>query len=552
MNFKKNMTDRDQLLMNNPLPELSADDETSLNQILKDGMLTRRQAMKWLMAMGVSAFASNILVSQTGEVYAATPKRGARLRVAMHSQSAKDTLDPAKFSFSSDFVRAHSFYNGLTRLNNNAQALPELAESFEPNSDATEWIFKLRKGVTFHDGKTLDADDVVYSIRRHKDPSTGSAANSLANLIENIKSDGKDTVVVKLGGSNADLPILLSTPHFIIIKKGTTDFSTAIGTGPFKVKEFKPGVRTVGVRNENYFKEGRPYMEEHEFFGISDDAARLNALFSGDVHMMTSVNMNSFKDIEARKNVEIFSTPAPRFSQLIMMVDRSPTNNIDLRMAIKNLFNREKVLKSITKNYGQIGNDHVIPPSSPLYNNNLPQLGLDRDKAKYHLKKAGMENARLELHVSPAANLSVELGLLLQQDAAKIGLTIDLKREPGDGYWSNIWRKRSFHAGEWNARPTFDLLLTLGWKSDAKWNETQFKSERMDKLIDEGRATVEFNKRKEIYGEIQKILYEQGGNVIPAFTNYVDAISSSVKGLEPVFVGNLGGFNYADSVWLDI
>ena len=73
----------------------------------------------------------------------------------------------------------------------------------------------------------------------------------------------------------------------------------------------------------------------------------------------------------------------------------------------------------------------------------------------------------------------------------------------------------------------------------------------MDKLIDEGRATVEFNKRKEIYGEIQKILYEQGGNVIPAFTNYVDAISSSVKGLKPVFVGNLGGFNYADSVWLD-
>ena len=147
--------------------------------------------------------------------------------------------------------------------------------------------------------------------------------------------------------------------------------------------------------------------------------------------------------------------------------------------------------------------------------------------------------------------LSPEMGMLLQHDAAKIGLTIDLKREPADGYWGNIWRKRSFHAGVWNPRPTYDLLLTVAWKSDAKWNETQFKSARLDNLIDEGRATVDFAKRKEIYGEIQRIIYQEGGSAIPLFLNYLDAISSKVKGLVPVPVGNLGGFNFADSVWLD-
>lgn len=532
-------------------PALDARDQRALETMCRTGTMNRRQALKWLTAMGLTAAASNLLVAGAGRALAATPKRNARLRVAMHSASAKDTLDPAKFSYSSDMVRGHSFYNGLTSLDGKAQPVPELAESFESNADATRWVFKLRKGVTFHDGKSLDAGDVVYSIMRHKDPKTGSVAKSLADIIREVKADGKDTVIFTLDSSNADLPVLLGTFNFVILQKGTVDFSTAVGTGPFKVKEFKPGVRTVGVRNPDYFKAGRPYFDEHEFFGISNDSARLNALFSGDVHMISSVNVNSIRDIEARENVVVFSTPAPRFSQLIMMVDRAPTDSLDLRLCIKNLFDRKKVLKSIMKNYGQLGNDHVVAPNSPLYNADLPQRGLDRDKAKFHLKKANLPGNRLELHVSPAANMSVELGLLLQREAARIGLNIDLKREPADGYWSSIWRKRSFHGGEWNARPTYDLLLTLGWKSEAKWNETKFKSARMDALIDQGRATVDFAKRKEIYGEIQKILHEKGGNVIPAFTNYIDGVSDKIRGLTPVPVGNLGGFNYADSVWLD-
>jgi peptide/nickel transport system substrate-binding protein len=531
--------------------KLTTKERNIVEGILSKGGINRRQAMKFLIAMGISAITASGLVTHLSEAVAATPKRGGRIRTAGHSSSAKDTLDPAKFTLSTDYIHGYTFYNGLTRLDSKAQAQPELSVSFEPNADATIWGFKLRKGVTFHNGKTFDSNDVVYSIMRHKDPKVGSGAKSLADMISEVKADGKDTVIFKLNAPNADFPVHMGIFNFMILQNGTKDFSTANGTGPFKVKEFKPGVRSVGVRNENYFKEGRPYADELEFFGIPDASARLNALFAGDVQMITKISTNSIKDVENRNGVEVFSTPAPRFSQLVMMVDRSPTNNLELRLAIKNLMNREKLLKTIAKGYGQIGNDHVVTPDNLLYNKNLPQRELDRDKAKYHLKKAGMENAKLELHVSPAANLSEELGMLLQSEAAKIDLTIDLKREPAGGYWSNIWRKRSFHAAEWNARPTLDLLLTLGWKSDAKWNETQFKSARLDTLIDEGRSTVDINKRKEIYGEIQSILYYEGGNVIPCFVNYLDAISSNIKGLVPVPVGALGGYNYADSAWLD-
>ena len=135
----------------------------------------------------------------------------------------------------------------------------------------------------------------------------------------------------------------------MIVKNGTTDFSTAIGTGPYKVKEWKPGVTSIGVRNENYFISGRPYMDEQEFFGIADDNARLNALYSGDVHGILSVAMAAVSEVENRKDVRVVTTPAPRFTSLVMMCDRPPFNNLDLRLAIKNLFDREKILKTIMK-----------------------------------------------------------------------------------------------------------------------------------------------------------------------------------------------------------
>ena len=140
------------------------------------------------------------------------------------------------------------------------------------------WTFKLRKGVTFHDGKELTAADVVYSLNRHKDKAVGSRANALATQMEEIKATGTHEVKIKLAAPNADLPVILGTWHFFIIKDGTTDFKTAIGTGPYKVKEFTPGIRTVGVRNENYWKPGKPYLDEIELIGIPDEAARVNAL----------------------------------------------------------------------------------------------------------------------------------------------------------------------------------------------------------------------------------------------------------------------------------
>ena len=234
-----------------------------------------------------------------------------------------------------------------------------------------------------------------------------------------------------------------------------------------------------------------------------------------------------------------------------MMVDRKPTDSLDMRLAIKSLLDRERYLKTVLKGYGQLGNDHVVPPNDPLYNKALPQRTVDLDKAKFHLAKAGLTNGKLELIVSDAAVGTVEMGQILQQTAARAGLTIDLKREPADGFWSNIWLKRAFYGGQWNARPTIDILLSLGWTSAAAWNEAQFKDASFDKLIVQGRSELDPAKRKQIYGEIQKILYDQGGNGVFAFQDFLDGLSAKVKGITPVPIGYLGGYAFPDTAWLE-
>lgn len=511
--------------------------------------ISRRDFNRSLLA-GTAALATGAGLPMSSALAQAAPKKGGRLRIAAHTQSAKETLDPSKYVASTEYARGHMFYNGLVRLDEKAQAQPELAESFEASSDAKKWVFKLRKGITFHDGSSLTTNDVIYSIMRHKDEKVASAARTLAADIESVKADGPDTIVVQLSQPNADMGIILGGFHFMILKEGTTEFTTAIGTGPYKCKEFKPGIRVVGVRNENYFKNGRPYIDEIEHFGIGDPVARTNALLSGDVQMISDLRPNAMEDVK-KAGMVVFSTQCPRFIDFAMMCDRPPTSNLDLRLAVKNLLDRERILNTILKGQGVIANDHLVMPTSDLYNTSLPQRKLDIDKAKFHLKKAGMENGRLEVHVTEAAPNSIEMGLQLQQDAAKAGLTIDLKREPADGFWANIWMKRAMVSVSWNPRPTYNIMHTLMCRSDAKWNDTAFKNERLDMLIDESRRTLDKAKAKELSWETQKIIHEEGGRALACFQNYIDGLSPKVKGLVPIPTGNLMGFNFADSVWLD-
>jgi peptide/nickel transport system substrate-binding protein len=511
---------------------------------------TRRDILGMLIAGGMQVTLAGSLAGTALSAHAQTPKRGGKLRVAGATAAVSDTLDPAKQSNHTDYIRGFMFYNGLTYLDGSLTPQPSLAEEFT-TQDAKTWVFKIRRGVTFHDGKPLTPADVVFSIMRHKNPATGSKAKVLADQIEEVTASGPNEVTMRLATPNADLPVVLGTYHFHIVKDGTTDFNAGIGTGPYKVKEFKPGVRSIAVRNEGYWKPNRPFVDEIEYVGIGDETARINALLSGELDLIGSVNPRSVQRIKDTGKYDIFETRAGTYTDLVMRRDSSPGNNPDFVLAMKLLFNREQMVRAISLGHAVMANDQPIDPTNRFFYKGLPQRPFDPEKAKFHLKRANIGSTPIPVVVSPAATNSVEMALVIQQAAQQIGLNLDVKRMPADGYWSQHWMKHAVGFGSINPRPSADVLLTSFFKSDAPWNEAAWKNEKFDQLLVAARGETDVAKRAKMYADMQVMIHEDGGIGIPMFFSNIDGHTKRLKGLTPVPLGGMMGYGFAEHVWLD-
>ena len=479
---------------------------------------------------------------------AGQPRRGGRIRAASLSSSTADTLDPAKGALSTDYVRHYMFYSGLTQLDSQLNAQPDLAERIE-SADQITWHIRLRKGVTFHDGASLSAQDVVWSLLRHKNPATASKMAQIAEQFAQIRATGKQDLVIRLTGPNADLPAILAQSHFLILRAGTNDFRTANGTGPYVCAQFRPGVRTLARRNPNFWKPGKPYLDEIELIGIPDETSRVNALLSGDVHVVLAVNPRSTKRIMASAAHALMETQSGLHTNLIMRQDRLPTGNPHFVATMKYLFDRPLIKRALYRGYATIGNDHPIPPFHPYYRADLPQRALDLDKARWHLQRSGLDGVRLPIYASPAADGSVDMASILQEYGSRIGLKLAVNRVPADGYWSTHWMKHPLGFGNTNPRPTADLLFSLFYKSDAAWNESGWKNPRFDRLLLEARGEADQAKRKQLYGEMQALVRDHCGVGIPVFINLIDGYDRRLKGMFPVAMGGMMGYRFAEHVW---
>lgn len=514
--------------------------------------LTRRHFGGLMLGAGLTLTG----LSQSHNAWADTtkadePKKGGSVRIALNSQGANDTFDGARALNPGDFIRCASIFSYLTRMDTEGNALPELAHSFESGADGKSWVFHITKGVVFSDGSPLTMQDIVFSLMRHKEDRVVSSVKQLVTNIQEVRADGPQTIVVQLVEADADMPVTLSTSPFTIVKDGTYDFATPLGTGPFVVKEFTPGVRTICVRNDKYWKSGQPYLDEFEMFAIVDQVARANALLSGDVDMAVDIRGQSITKLQRSENAEPFITKAPRYTAIQGAVDMAPANNPNMCLAFSYLIDRERVLQTALAGNGVIANDYPIMSNSPYANSDLPQRTVDPDKAKFYVQKSGVGNSRVPLHVSDASAFSVEIGQFLQREAAGIGLNIDLKREPADSYWSAIVGKRPFFATTFNPRPTYNILLNLTWKTGAPWNFSHYSNPELDKLIDLARSTLDEAQRIQIYHDIDTIIHNSGALVLPTFINFVDGISKRVKGLKPVPIAPMGGCFFTDQIWLE-
>ena len=516
------------------------------------GWLTRREFMQGLLAAGFTVGAAGALVATAPDARAAMPRKGGRVTFAWDQHGPADTLDPILFTSTIDYTRGRAGFNNLLQFNDDTSVRPELAEEWSVNDDATEFTFRIRKGVTFHDGKPLTADDVVYSMSRHLGADSVSKANKLVSMVTEWKKVDSHTVKAVLATPNADLPQILATFHFKIVQDGGAEkdgyFNLPAGTGPFRITEFRPGVRSLHVRNADYWRDG-PHVDELEIFAITDSVARVNALISGDIDIMGNLDPKAIRQIEATDGVETFSVESGATTHIVAMVDRPPTDNRDFVLALKHLQPREKLVRTLLKGQGAVGNDHVIGSAYADHCKALPVRPYDPDRAKFHLDRSGITSAVVQTaDVSPGAT---DLCLVLQAEAAKIGLDLQVRKVAADGYWGTTWMNTPLHITGWNMRPTANVMMSLMYHSAANWNETMWKDERFDKLLLDVRAVTDPGLREEMYCEMQTMIHNDAGTVLSMHRNYVDAIKGKVKGLPRVPLAAVGGCEWPEFVWLD-
>ncbi|WP_135501845.1 ABC transporter substrate-binding protein [Roseovarius aestuariivivens] len=514
--------------------------------IIKGGFLDRRGFLKTTAAGAIAA-----TLPMGGAM--AAPTRGGHLRVAKGHGQTTDTLDPGQWS--NGFMSALGFavHGRLTEVAADGSLIPELAESWEASDDAAVWRFKIRQGVTFHDGKALTVDDVVASINHHRGEDSTSAAGPIVAPIQEITTEGTDTVIFTLDAGNADFPFILSDFHLVICPANDDgiDWQSGNGCGSYVMTSFKPGVTAEFERHENHWRDDVAWVDSCEMLSVVDQNARTTALVSGDVDAIDRVDLKAASLLGRRPGVEVESISGTQHYTFAMSTNQDPFTDNNIRQALKYALNREELVEKILFGYGSVGNDHPIGRGQRFYNSELEQKTYDPDKAKFYLKEAGLDTLTVSLSASDAAfGGAVDAATLFQNSAKEAGIDLQVVREPKDGYWSDVWMKKPFTAVYWSGRPVADQMFSTAYQCGAAWNDSFWCNDRFEELLVKARAELNEDKRRDMYWEMQDLVANQGGVCIPMFANYVHAKADKVQHGDMASNWEMDGERWMERWWL--
>jgi peptide/nickel transport system substrate-binding protein len=509
--------------------------------------ITRRDALRGALAGGVLVTAGGVLAAcgsedvdvptrNSGATSLKDVRRGGTLRVGVAGGGADDSIDAHVLATVPDISRAFQLYEPLAGRDTNSDFELVLAESIEPDKKAQAWTVRLRPGITFHNGKPVTADDVLFSLRRiidPKDPKTGAASIGYIDIDSSRKLDTR-TVRVQLKFPNVGFPDDVGQ-YFNSIVPTDYDPKKPVGTGPFKFESFVAGQRSVFVRNPDYWREGLPRVDEVTIIDFPDDTPRLNALLSGQVDAITNLPPGQIAQVKANDQFKVLISETGGWQPFTMRVDQAPFDDVNVRQAMRLLVDRKQLIAQVLSGQGRVAND-LYSPYDPAYNDDLPQRQQDLDQAKSLLKQAGQSDLRVELVTSPVFQGIVEAAQVIAEQAKGAGVTINVRKvDPGTFYGDN-YLKWTFAQDFWATR-TYLSQVAQGSLPDSPFNETHWKDPEFLDLIGRARAELDDARRTDLLHQAQKIEYERGGLIVWSFSNQVDAYNTTVGGFQPAKSG---------------
>jgi peptide/nickel transport system substrate-binding protein len=522
------------------------------------GALDRRQFLRGIAATGAVAGTTGLLAAcgSSGSKSGATAvnagrKRGGDLKVGLAGSSGADTLDPHAGLTYLDTSRAQSLYQPLVQLNSAAQNEYVLATEITPTKTTSEWIIRLRPGVTFHSGKELTADDVIYTFRRIKTGNTGgtsfSGGDSLGPMdLSGLKALDSHTVQVPFTSPYGSFLEQLAYWYYLyIIPDGFDPAAPGTkpnGTGPFVYQSFTPEQRSVFTRNKNYWKPGLPYVDTLTIIDFADNVSLQNALTTGVIQAAGAFDGPELAVLATASGVKTIASHTGAITPFTMRVDQAPFSDVNVRQALRLLVDRPQLIDSGLDGYGVVASD-VFSPYDPDFDHALHREA-DIPQAKYLLKKAGQENLTVTLTTAPAATGMVAMATVLAEQAKAAGVTIKLDNVPTSTFFGKNYLSWTFSQDFYNYSP-YLAQVAQSMLSASPFNETHTDSPTLSSLYAQANATLSASTRKQIEYEMQMFDFTQGGYIIPAFIDALDAYSTKITGYSASAVGQpLSAFDF--------
>ncbi len=502
--------------------------------------LLRRAAAGGAVILGSSALGESAMAGIQA-VDAATPKRGGTFRIGVSGGSAKDFIDGQNIVTRPDQARIVTGWETLVGFDSKFKlAFNGLAESIEHNKKGDVWTIRVHSGVEFHNGKTLGAADVIYSLQRLINPKLGLFGGAALKSLDPTRMKKLDKRTVRLTLKQPDGTILDALGQYIagVVPVGYSPKAVGaakpnIGTGPYKLQSFTPGQQSVHVRNPNYWRSGQPYFDKVIIIDFPDDTARVNALLGGQVDAITDVPPAQVAVVNNHSGTHVLESPSAAWTPICMRVDAAPFDDVRVRQAMRLIANRPQMVQQALSGHGHIGND-LYAPFDEAFASDLPQRVQDIAKAKSLLKAAGHEGLTVDLQSTNGALGMNEGAQVFAQQAKAAGVTINVKILDSGAFYGDQYLKWPMSTDFWGSR-NYLSQVAAGSLPTSPYNETHWpdsKDNSFLSLYNQALRTVDRAKQKTILHEMQKMEYDNGGYILWGFSTLLDGYSTKVKGLK--------------------
>lgn len=473
------------------------------------------------------------------------------------------SLDPINVTDGESIRVTHNIYETLLEYDHNLELQPKLATDYNSSEDGLTWTFQLREGVKFHDGTDFNADAVVFNFERWMDPENpyhegdfpyypflyGGFKGDENHLIESVTATGEHELEIVLKRKTAPFLSYLAISMFgiaspaAIEQYGAGISENPVGTGPFKFDEWNRNNTITLSKNEEYWMDGKPYLDQVIYQVIPENSARLNALQTGEIDIVDGMNASDTTIVEDTEGIELLKRPSFNIGYMAFNMEKEPFDDPLVRQAINMAIDKEEIVEAFYNGLADPATS-PLPPSLWSHDESLEKYDYNVEEAKKLLAEAGYEDGfTTELHTMsnprPYLPEPMKIAEAIQSDLAEIGITADIVSSEWATYLEDTKNgKHSMAMYGWTgvmADPDNFLYPNLS-KTNAEvpaQNIAFYKSDEFTSLITEARETIDQDKRTELYQQAQQLFQEDSPWVMLAYTTPPLAQSDYVGDYNP-------------------